>query len=331
MTVNIAPGGDPILPYAFRMPVTVRLAPGGIGRLGEWLVDVPERPLLVMGAGSARANGALAALEAQFPHLRVLAGVPENPTTVWCDAGAAFCREEGCDAVIGVGGGSPLDAAKAIALLAVNEGAAREHFSGRAATRAPLPIIAIPTTAGTGSEVTQYAVLADPDEATATAGLPGRGQKRTLRGEGLFPRLALLDPTLTVGLPRHMTIATGLDALSQAMEGIVSRSATALGDVLALEVCRLVRRWLPVAVAAPEDLEARAAMLHAAMLSGCVIAQSGTTLVHGMGYYYTLHCGVQHGLANGLLLGPVFRYNARHVPEKVAALAQALGVPCAAE
>ena len=110
------------------------------------------------------------------------------------------------------------------------------------------------------------------------------------------------------------------------MEGLVSKKSTALGNILALEACRLVSQWLPRAVHEPSNLEARGNMLVAAMLSGCVIAQSGTTLVHGMGYYYTLHCGVQHGLASGLLLAPVFRHNAVCLPEMVASIAEALGL-----
>ncbi|MBI3119860.1 MAG: iron-containing alcohol dehydrogenase, partial [Candidatus Hydrogenedentes bacterium] len=118
--------------------------------------------------------------------------------------------------------------------------------------------------------------------------------------------------------------------LSQGMERLGSRFSAEVGAVLALEVCRLVKQWLPVAVQAPENVEARAQMLHAAMLSGCVIAQSRTTLVHSLGYYYTLEFGIAHGLANALLLAPVFRYNARHAPDKVAAIAAALGGECPA-
>jgi alcohol dehydrogenase class IV len=184
-----------------------------------------------------------------------------------------------------------------------------------------LPILTIPTTAGTGSEVTQYAVLVDPSENT----------KRTIGGKGLFPVVAMLDPDLTVSMPRDVTINTGLDALSQALEGMLSRRATELGDMMALEICRLVKQWLPIAADSPQDVDARAGMMHAAMLSGCVIAQSGTTLVHGMGYYYTMEFGVPHGLANALLLPPIFAYNARHLPGKVAALAEALAFPAPAE
>jgi alcohol dehydrogenase class IV len=115
------------------------------------------------------------------------------------------------------------------------------------------------------------------------------------------------------------------------MEGMLSRKATPPGDVLALEVCRLVRNALPAVVADPADSKARGELLYAAMLSGCAIAQSGTTLVHGMGYYLTLECGLAHGLANALLLTPLFRFNAGHAPHKVAAIAAALGHPCAPE
>ncbi|HIJ66061.1 MAG TPA: iron-containing alcohol dehydrogenase, partial [Candidatus Hydrogenedentes bacterium] len=124
-----------------------------------------------------------------------------------------------------------------------------------------------------------------------------------------------------------VTLNTGIDALSQAMEGMVARNSSALGDVLALDTIRLVKQWLPRAVADGHDLEARAQMLFAAMLSGCVIAQSGTTLVHGMGYLFTTGFGVAHGLANGFLLTPVFQFNAWHAPAKVAAMADALGFP----
>jgi len=154
------------------------------------------------------------------------------------------------------------------------------------------------------------------------------GQKRTISGRRLFPKLALLDPVLCISLPLEATRDTGLDVLSQAMEGMVSRRSSAMCDLLALDTIRLIYRWLPRAMAHPDDLEARANMLLAAALSGMVIAHTGTTLVHGMGYYYTLDAGVPHGLANGLLLTPVFQFNAMHLPEKVAAMAEALGHPC---
>ncbi len=305
--------------YHYVVPTEMYFGVGVSGALGEHCGDWGDKPLLVTGQGSARASGLLDRILGQFPHAAIFEGVPENPGTSVCERGAALCRAAQCDWVIGVGGGSPMDVAKAVALLARNPGACAEYFSSQARARPALPIAAVPTTAGTGSEVTPYAVLVD-----AT----GR-YKRTIRGHDLFPRAAFLDPEATIGMPPAVTAATGLDALSQAMEGLLSKRSTPIGDTLAMEACRLIAQWLPRAVHHGDDLDARGAMLHAAMLSGCVIAQSGTTLVHGMGYYFTLEFGVPHGLANALLLSPVFEVNARHEPEKVAAIAGALGHPAA--
>ncbi|MFO7973503.1 MAG: iron-containing alcohol dehydrogenase [Candidatus Hydrogenedentota bacterium] len=301
--------------FSYLMPTEVRFGPGCFEQIAQCSTPLGQKPFVVTGKHSARAIGALDRLAAQLPKAVIYDKAEENPTTEHCDTAAAVCRKNGCDMIIAIGGGSPMDVAKAVAGLALNDGPCRDFIGSNLFTRGALPIITVPTTAGTGSEVTPYAVLVDTAE----------NQKRTIKGRALFPRMALLDPELTTSLPPNITADTGLDALSQAMEGMLSKKSTPLGDILALEACRLVKQWLPGTVTEPLNLEARGNMLLAAMLSGCVIAQSGTTLVHGMGYYYTLHCGVQHGLANGLLLAPVFRHNAAHVPEKVAAIADALG------
>jgi alcohol dehydrogenase class IV len=252
----------------------------------------------------------------QLPGAVVFDRVEENPSADTCDAGAALCRENDCDYVIGIGGGSPMDAAKAVAGLACNLGPCSEYFGADRFENGALPVMAVPTTAGTGSEVTSAAVIVDAEQ----------GVKRTIKGNAVFPKLALLDPETTVPLPRDVTVNTGLDALSQAMEGFVSISATPMTDLIALEVCHLVKEYLPRAAEDGSDIDARSAMLYAAMLSGCVIAHTGTTLVHGMGYYFTLAFGIPHGLANALLLTPLFQHNARCVPEKVAPIAAVLGV-----
>lgn len=303
--------------YRYQMPTEVVLVEGGLARLAEYAADLGDRPLLVTGRHSARATGSLDRVLEQCTNTEVFDEVEENPSFETCEAGAVRCRQAGCDYLLALGGGSPIDAAKAIAALAcMEQPSCAARLQSPVAAGEALPLVAIPTTAGTGSEATPYSVLVDRQ----------RNCKVTMRGPGLFPRTALLDPELSVTMPRHVTVATGLDALSQAMEGVLSHHATPMGDTLALETCRLVRQWLPRAANHPNDVEARAAMLHAAMLSGCVIAQSRTTLVHGMGYYFTLNYGVAHGLANALLLPPVFQHNAREAPGRVAALAGALGV-----
>jgi len=295
----------------------------GSGVFREWSAVCREhgisRPLLVTGRQWARRAGHIDAMLEGPLDTTVFDEIPANPGTAVCEAGADAARSEGCDGVVALGGGSALDAAKAIAVLARNPGPCRDHFGAGRFESPPLPVIAVPTTAGTGSEVTPYAVLVD--EATK--------QKRTIGGKALFPRAALLDPELTLGLPPDITRDTGLDVLSQAMEGMVSKKRNRFCDLLALEAIALVRRYLPEAVAAPDNLAARENMLLAATLSGMVIAHTGTTLVHGMGYYYTLDADVPHGLANGLLLRPVFQYNAGHLPQAVARIAAVLGHPVA--
>ncbi|MBL7648557.1 MAG: iron-containing alcohol dehydrogenase [Candidatus Hydrogenedentes bacterium] len=302
--------------FAFQLPVEIHFGPGALAELTRYR-QLGRRPALICGRRSARASGALDRVMEFFPGALVLDGIPENPETSHCEAHARACRQAGVDCIIGLGGGSALDAAKAIALLATNDGDCADYLDDSSACNPALPILAIPTTAGTGSEVTPYAVLVD----TALR------EKKTLRHPTLYPRAAILDSRLTLALPRDITVATALDALSQAMEGMVSKRATPLGDLLALEACRLIRATLPWVLTAPHDEEARGLLLYAAMLSGVVIAQSGTTLVHGMGYHYTLDYGIAHGAANALLLPPVFAWNAVLLPATVASIAGTLGYP----
>jgi len=302
------------------MPVEVVFGEGSIERLEECIGRLGRKPIVVAGMRSARALGLIDRIAQAYPGAVIFDGVDENPGAGICDAGAAKCREAGCDCVVAIGGGSPMDAAKAIAGLALHEGPCADYLGRDTFPNGALPILAVPTTAGSGSEVTPYAVLVN--DAT--------NHKATIGADCLFPRVALLDPALTLELPREVTINTGLDALSQAMEGIVSNKANAKADILAFEAIRILRKTLPVVAARPDDLDARGRMLHASMLAGCVIAQTGTTLVHGMGYYLTMESGIAHGLANALLLTPLFQHNATVHPGRVTRIAEAMGHPCAA-
>lgn len=299
----------------FYMPTDVRCGDGVLKALQEGLKGA-RHPAILCGNSAARQFGHLDAVLKYIPHATVVSGFPENPSFTDVERFVPPLRETGADCLVALGGGSVMDGAKALAILLSSGGACRDYAT-TPPPETPLPLIAIPTTAGTGSEVTPYAVLVDPES----------NKKSTLKSPGIFPRLALLDPALTLSLPRDVTLATGLDALSQAMEGMLSLKATPAGNALALDTCRRVYRWLPVALAEPENRQARQEMLYAAMLSGVVIAQSGTTLVHGMGYYYTLEHGIAHGIANALLLPPVFHWNGQIQPREVALLAEALGGP----
>ncbi len=309
-------------PFRYYVPTEIQF---GVGMLKTFVKSFDAgkalRPLVVTGKTSARMSGALDIILEKFPHAHVFDEVPENPTTSVCDSAATVCRRHECDLVFAIGGGSPMDVGKAVAGLAQNAGKCEDYFGSGKFKQGALPIIAVPTTSGTGSEVTPYAVIVDEKS----------GTKKSIADRFIFPTVAVLDPELTVTLPPQYTAYTGLDALSQAMEGFVSVNNTAIGNVFSLEACRQIRKWLPQAISNGSDLNARSQMMYAAMLSGCVIAQSGTTMVHGLGYAYTTRCSLTHGLANALLLAPVFQFNAQHVPKKVAALAEALGVKTTAE
>ncbi|MBM3290688.1 MAG: iron-containing alcohol dehydrogenase [Candidatus Hydrogenedentes bacterium] len=305
----------PVAPFRFLLPTEAVFGAGSFASLSEHVARSGTRPLIVTGKRSARAAGILDRALEQMPGACVFDAIDENPDTTICERGAEVCRQHGCDVIVAIGGGSPMDAAKAIAILARNDAPCARYFGAEQYTGPPLPVIAVPTTAGTGSEATPFAVIVDPD----------RRAKRSIAGAALFPRVAVLDPELARTMPRHVTIATGLDALSQCMEGVVSKKPTPVGDALALDGIRRILEFLPRAADDGSDHEARTQMLYAAFGSGIIVAQSGTTLVHGMGYSYTIECGIAHGLANALLLAPLFVHNARVAPDRVARVAEAMG------
>ncbi len=265
------------------MPTRVIFANGALSRLAELAAPIGSRPFVVTGQSSSRASGAIDRIVGAFEHASLHEGVLENPTNVAVEEAAANCRAHGCDFVIAVGGGSAIDLAKAVAVLAMNPGKPTDYYGSDVYTRDPLALIAIPTTAGTGTEVTPYSVLVDMDA----------NDKRTIGGTGLFPRVAILDPELSVSMPRSVTLHTGFDVLSQGIEGILSTSATPATDGLGYETIRLVREWLPRAADHPGDLEARGWMLHAAMLSGIVVARAGECVV------VAAAAGVRRGVCGG--------------------------------
>jgi alcohol dehydrogenase class IV len=203
--------------------------------------------------------------------------VEGEPTVDAIRAAVALFTRERCDLVVGIGGGSVLDAAKAVAALATNSGEPLDYLEvigrGRSLEAAPLPCIAVPTTAGTGSEVTRNAVL----------GSPGHGVKASLRHPSMLPRLAIVDPELTLTLPAAVTVSTGLDALTQLVEPYVSKRATPVTDPLCLDGIRRISRSLRRAAssAGANDLEARTDMSLAALFGGIALANAGLGVVHG--------------------------------------------------
>jgi alcohol dehydrogenase class IV len=241
-------------------------------------------------------------------------GLRPNPDTDALAAGGLALREFGDAAVIGLGGGTALDGAKGISLAAVNDVAPRELDYRLPAARRGLPVIAVPTTAGTGAETNGFGVFEDPEA----------HRKFYVGHESVVPRATILDPQLTLGLPPRPTAATGMDALTHALESLESRRANPYAHALGLEVVRVVSRWLPAAVADGRDLEARSQLLLAAHMAGLAFGTTGLGLCHAIGHALSARLGVAHGVALAVALPHVLAFNRPVVPEMDAEVAVAM-------
>ena len=268
--------------------------PGVVGGLGS-------RVLVCTGADPARHGGLLAGLGRPA----VVFAVAAEPTVELARACVAAAREHGADVVAAVGGGSVLDLGKAAAMLLGNGGDPLDYLevigSGRKITRLSVPCVAVPTTAGTGAEVTANAVLASP----------AHGVKASLRSPLMIPRVALVDPELTVSCPPRVTAASGLDALTQCLEPFVSVRANPLTDGLAREGLRRAAAGLRAAYADGSDLGARADMAMCSLLGGIALANAKLGAVHGLAGVIGGTADVPHGMACAALLAPVIEANVR--------------------
>lgn len=291
----------------------------GCVRAYDGFAALGKRAILVCGRQSARISGALdhvrLALDAAEIRYTIFDRVENNPTVETCLDAGREAREFGAEFVIGIGGGSPLDAAKAVAVFAKNPTLTCETIYRHTFTEA-LPIVAIPTTAGTGSEVTQYAVLTVRAAET----------KQTVKHPLLFPRVALLDAAYTETLSHRVTISTAVDAISHSVEGFFAKRANAVTDALAVRSLRLLSGGLHSILAGTLDLEVREMLLYGSTLAGMVIAGTGTGFVHTLGYALTYFDGVPHGEANAYFLSDFVAYMSLAREDKERVVYQALGV-----
>ena len=226
-------------------------------------------------------------------------------------------KATGCDAVVGIGGGSAMDSAKGVALLLSNGGSIADYDGINKVTRDLPPVIAIPTTAGTGSEVTANAALTRSSD----------HYKMSLRSPRLLPRLAIVDPLLLRTLPRGVAAASGLDALTHAIEGYLSVRASPLSDVFALRAMELLAPNIRAFVANPENLEAASSMALGSMLAGLVVSNTGTGNDHALARALGGLCDLTHGVATAMLLPHVMAFNASARPERYRDIAKAIGIP----
>ncbi|MCU0579500.1 MAG: iron-containing alcohol dehydrogenase [Desulfobacterota bacterium] len=236
--------------------------------------------------------------------------IEAEPDPRSAEAGARTARRKGCNLVIGIGGGSALDTAKGLAILAGNPGKVTDYVGLDRVPGPGLPTILVPTTAGTGSEVTFTAVFTSRKTKS----------KGGINSRFLYPAVALLDPDLTLSLPPAVTAQTGMDALTHAMEAYTSNKANPLSDLVALKAVALIGGSLKRAVQKGSDLEARENMLLGSLLAGLALANAGVTAVHAMAYPLGALFNIPHGLANAVLLPYVLEFNRSACPERFARL-----------
>ena len=304
------------LPAAHFGAGTIGALPGIVrGTGGQAVALVTDAAL----AGTPVTDAAMAALAADGLDAVVFAGVHPNPTTEDIDAGAAAVAELPASGttvtVVAVGGGSVIDAAKGIALAAVNPQRGRALDYRGTFARAALPLVAVPTTAGTGAETNTFGVVTDA----------AAGRKFYVGHASTLPAAVILDPDLTVGLPAAGTAATGMDALTHALESYLSRRANPWADGVALQAMRMVSAHLPRAVADGADREARSQMLLAAHLAGAAMASTGLGVCHAIGHSLGSRFGIAHGAALSVVLPQVLRFNLATCRDRLADVAFALG------
>lgn len=290
-------------PFDYQPRTRVVFGAGAIDRLGELSRELGGRRALVVSDPGIVAAGhverAMESLQAAGLHAGLFDGVEENPTTRHVEAGLEVARQQDVDLLVGLGGGSSMDCAKGINFLLTGGGKMADYWGVGKATEPMLPMIAVPTTAGTGSECQSFALIADPET----------HQKMACGDPKAACRIALLDPTLTLSQPAAVTAATGLDALAHAVEAFVTRTRNPLSCAFARQAWQLLEPNYEVVLREPVNLEARAGMLQGAALAGMAIENSMLGAAHSCANPLTARFGVTHGIAVALMLPHVIRFN----------------------
>jgi alcohol dehydrogenase class IV len=314
--------GDTIMSTTtFRIPSTIHYGNGALAELGPAACQFGlTHPLLVTDPGMVQlglAGQAQALLENVGLRVCVYGSVQPDPTLSNVAEGLALLRREGCDGIVAVGGGSSIDCAKGIAVRHANPAPLPELMGVEKILRAGVPVIAVPTTAGTGSEVTRVMVLTDTD----------RDVKMMFASRHCLCAAAIVDPTLTRSMPRSLTAAVGVDALTHAIEAYVSRRAQPLTDVLALSAIRLIAGNLRGAYNDGGDLAAREAVMLGAMQAGMAFSNASVALIHGMARPLGACFHLTHGISIAVLLPTVTKFSFAAAPERYARIAAEMGEP----
>jgi len=307
----------------FSFPTTIIYGPGAIQELKKALDELSvKKPLVVTDSGFSKVptyKTCLQVLEANGVAYEQYTNVQPNPHDTDVYEAAQVYVDNNCDAIIGIGGGSPMDAAKATAVLVVHGGKVEDYDvqqgGGAKITAVLPPIIAIPTTAGTGSEVGKCAVISSTIQ----------GRKFMVCHPQMLPKRAILDPELTLSLPPNLTASTGMDALTHNIESLSSPEFHPLCDAIAYKGIQLAAKYLPLAVTQSDNIEARGFMMLSSMM-GAIAFQKDLGACHSISHALSAVCGLPHGLANAVCLVPVMRFNLSCATEVYAQVAAGFGV-----
>jgi len=306
------------LDWSFYNPVNVIFGSGVIGNLSDHL---PYQRMLLVTSSGFRHRGVVDKIIADLGSriVYVLDNVSPNPDLIDIDAQALELRVLNFDAIIALGGGSSIDTAKALSRLLSQPAnmVLTAHFRDGLTFEAieALPLVAIPTTAGTGAEVTPFGTVWDFE----------KKKKYSVTGKDLYPKFAILDPELSLGLPEEITISSGLDAVSHALESTWNHNASPVTLGLATKSLQLALRALPMLKVSPNDLAARSSMMQASLLAGLAISQTRTALAHSISYPLTTQYDLPHGIACSFSLPVLLSFNARVDDGRLADLAKAVG------
>lgn len=304
--------------FNYFMPTRMIVGKDCVLNSREIFCKMGKKAVIVTGKHSAKENGALddilSVLKKNGQEYCIFDRVMPNPTVECVYEGGEFAKSEHADFVVAVGGGSPMDSAKIIALLAAQDIKREEIFSGKFENKI-LPMIHIPTTAGTGSEVTQYSILTNHEKET----------KMSVASDILFPNYALLDAKYMANLSKSTTINTAVDALSHCVEGMLSGKAGDISDTLAKRGISLISGCFDALKSGEFSAETREKLLLGSAYGGMTIAQTGTVAVHSMGYCLTYFRNIDHGRANGILLGKYIEFAHTVAKDKVDEMLKAMG------
>lgn len=302
----------------FRMPKSVLYGRNSLEKLGEQSKKLGKRAFIVTDTIMEKlgyVEKCIQQLNKKSITVSTYNKVDAEPTNIHVLEALSLCKEEKCDFIIGIGGGSCIDAAKAVAVLYTNGGEVEDYVQKDIEIENnPLPLIAIPTTSGTGSEVTSVAVITNKKTDV----------KMMMKHPSFIPKVAIIDPVLTSSLPTQITAATGIDALCHAIEAYISKVSQPLTDVLALSAIESIMKYLRIAYEDGRNMEAREAMMIASLQAGIAFSNASVTLVHGMSRPVGALFHVPHGISNAILLPTVLEFTKTSAMKRLAKIGRSL-------